>query len=424
MSKVFLSESQINAFLALALSWCFGTVSVALQLYVYYLLGIGWDLLYLVIPWGILAVYYYFNGYLTVNLTFNVKPNSLFILGSLFYITIFLITSLEATLHPIVSWDAVASWYLGGKAFFTDGGISASYINYANNSTPPFFNLLIAFMYIGMGEVNDTLVSVIYPIYLISSGIVFLNLSSKYLIYKFAILSSILYMLTPNLLRHGGRYDVGYADLPIGFYILVVLFLLYLFFKSSSNSMLCGLIFVISATTLIRNEAFPFYILLTFPLIIFLNNNKIFNKAKFIFVGYSLFASWQLLSLYFDFPRNPFIQQIPDFRRTPIVIWLFFKEMLNIYRWNFLWVAFLVTIIPYFKSMKDYYEKTILFLFIGQIAVYFTVYLMTPLDPASHINNSFDRLLIHLAPIAGIILVIYVSRVFEKIHLQKDRGMS
>lgn len=421
--KILLPYNEASFFLKIALSWVFGTLAIPCQLYMYSLLKITWDPILIFAPWVFSGIFLFMKSKISYTISFKPKISGLTILGVIIYLPVFLIALTEATLHPIVSWDAVASWYFGGKAFYIDGSVSENFIRYSNNSTPPFFNLIITFLYILIGGINDRIASAIYPIYLVTGGILVYEFSKKYLRKVVAFLLSFLYITTPDILRHGGRYDVGYADLPLGVYILAVAFLLYLFIKTKSTREFIALVFVSSAAALIRSEAIPLFIILIALVVPFIISNRLYKLFYVVLCGLVLIGSWVVSVYLFHFPTNPFVQQIPDITRSLTIFIEFLKEMINFKRWNFLWLVFLLAIPSYAFLKKTYFETSILILVILQLLVYASVYMMTPVDVVSHINNSFDRLLIHLAGLAFLIIAIFISKPF-KLRLQNNQSIS
>jgi hypothetical protein len=72
------------------------------------------------------------------------------------------------------------------------------------------------------------------------------------------------------------------------------------------------------------------------------------------------------------------------------------SEIFNVRRWGVIWIVGVVTLAVVKKNQN---VKILLGLVLAQLAIYFVIYLSTPIPPADHIAGSFDRLLLHLMPI-------------------------
>ena len=78
-----------------------------------------------------------------------------------------------ALLFPIRFWDAISCWSLKAKAFFIDKNIFTFYLDhdygFAHNSYPVYLPLIQTWIYIWLGNVNENLVKIIFPIFYLSS---------------------------------------------------------------------------------------------------------------------------------------------------------------------------------------------------------------------------------------------------------------
>lgn len=415
-----IGSQYINSVASLALAWGIGISGITFQMILYSIIGLHWTIFSLLIPW--LIVFLFLNYSLgkesTIQrISFSYTPGTIF-----FILTILmslLIVTFESLLHPVVSWDAIASWFLGGKAFYIDGFINPSFIRFANNSTPPVFNLLISFSYIMMGGLNDTFSLIIYPIFFLCILLVFYFLIKPFLSSSISIFFVALLALIPNLMRHAGRYDGGYADLPLAYFFLSSIYVLFLFIQKKSVRLLILINILLASGALLRSEGIPFFILIQMVVIFYIIRWKEYGKIFIILVGLLPIIYWQIFKIYYNLPENPFITGKVELERLPVVIIYVLKEFINISRWNFLWIAFLISVIIFlFKRQKSSWEFILFFVVTGQLIVYIAIYLMTPLNPIKHMEGSFDRLLLHISAIGMLFIcctnVSLVRRIFQK----------
>ena len=77
---------------------------------------------------------------------------------------VFLYALPRAALYPMWAWDAVATWGCKAKIFYTSRGLDLTCID-AHNYYPNLIPLLLSYLYFALGQVNDSLVKVIFPLW-------------------------------------------------------------------------------------------------------------------------------------------------------------------------------------------------------------------------------------------------------------------
>ncbi|MBM3705816.1 MAG: hypothetical protein FJW66_04745 [Actinobacteria bacterium] len=86
-------------------------------------------------------------------------------------------------LFPVRFWDAISCWSLKGRAFFIDGGISPFFAGhsyeFAHLSYPLYISLAQTWVYIWLGQINETLVKIIFPLFYLSLIFIFYHLFRK-----------------------------------------------------------------------------------------------------------------------------------------------------------------------------------------------------------------------------------------------------
>jgi hypothetical protein len=131
---------------------------------------------------------------------------------------LFLFATLRAVLYPMWTWDALATWGFKAKVFYLEQGLDLSRIK-AHNYYPNLVPLLLTYLYLCLGQVNDYLVKLVFPLF-----------------------GAALLILVYSLLRQGGlgrteslgvtaflalngvtfitHLFIAYADLPLAYYTL------------------------------------------------------------------------------------------------------------------------------------------------------------------------------------------------------------
>jgi len=394
VSMTFKIENDI--LLSVGLSYGLGVIVLTSQMMLYSFVHIPWNVWTIFLPW-IFVIAISVTFLTKIKVTYKIRVSLLEkIFLSMIGITIVFVF-LEAILHPLAAFDGWSNWFLGGKAFFLSGKIDPAYIHYANNSNPPLINLLITLVYICLGDVYDHMALFFISGFYLFLLILFYSYLRTYVSRNISLLFTLFLATTENIIRHAGRFDVGHADLPLGYFFFAVAILLMETIKTKSMRMLIVCEFFLVGAILTKVEGIPFFLLVQTILIIYLFSRK---RLRYILVFFPFFAvsfSWYVFSHVHGLPQNPFFQTTVELTRFPTIVVYVVKEFFNIGRWNLLWVCFFFSL---FSVKRTRNVRIPLFIFFSQLGVYCMIYFMTPLQVVIHITSSFDRLLLHLAPIA------------------------
>lgn len=110
-------------------------------------------------------------------------------------------------LFPIRFWDAVSCWSLKAKAFYIDKNIMTFYQNhdyvFAHNSYPIGLPLIQTWIYIWLGQVNENLVKIIFPIFYFSSVFLVFNFFRKKFGELLAGVLAFIFSSIPIIMDHG-----------------------------------------------------------------------------------------------------------------------------------------------------------------------------------------------------------------------------
>jgi len=197
----------------------------------------------------------------------------------------FAIVLFFAMLFPIRFWDAVSCWSLKGKAFFIDGSINTFYsehhYGFSHLSYPLYLPLIQTWIYFWMGEINENLVKIIFPLFYCSSCFILYY----YFRFKVSRILSIVFVFIfstlPIVTDHG---YIEYTNLLFSIILAIGVFNFYLSrieVKSARKHLMISAVFF-SMLALTRSEgllyAFIFILLNLIFFIISLNGRKNFIK--------------------------------------------------------------------------------------------------------------------------------------------------
>lgn len=328
------------------------------------------------------------------NIKTDLKQKITFPKNKLFLILIFLqivYTGFEVWLRPLSAWDGWASWLLKAKTFYLSGYFNPDIFHLLKDTYPYVINLTGTFIYYTLGQVDDRVVLLFFYFVYLILGLHFYQ-RTKSLLFTFLLLS------TQNIIRHGGRFEAGYADLTLGFYIFLCFSLLQSYIKSPKFKNLLILSIFMGITSLIKEEGWVFALIL--EAIIFYRTRRLALLWLIPFLDWRLYK--HINHITYSLYQNPSLH----LSRLSDTLFLIGKELINIKNWNLLWLVFFIAL---FWSKKNY----LVFITFAQLATYIFVFLISPHTPAVHVRNVMDRLLLHLASLA----VYHIAVTYDRRHL-------
>ncbi len=355
---------------------------------------------------------------------FNLKGWDWLFLGMLG--AIFLYALPRAALYPMWAWDAVATWGCKAQIFYTNRGLDLTCIN-AHNYYPNLIPLLLSYLYFALGQVNDYLTKVIFPLWgallltLLYSLTVRLGLSRR----RALALAAFLALNGTVFIVH---LYIAYADLPLAFFTLGGAGLLYLWLTDAAprgsltlaacclagmawckyeGPPLAATLLLAAALTLLwlRPVRWPRRLgLLSIPL----------AGLAAGYLPWRLFAMQQQLQIGADHIQNFYPHQFLK------AIGYLLAGLLNPFYFGFIWPALALALI---LTGRRLWRSPRLFLVLflgGNLAVIILAYAMAPTSAAEfpfYIRATLDRLLLHLTPVATLLLALGL----KDLHLELSR---
>ena len=378
------------------------------QLFTYSQFHIPWSFLSLFLPWIGIGLY------CLVRKPLSLRPLHVDI--SLSFIDYFLLVCISLTvvyvgfevwLRPLYAWDGWAIWLIKSKLFFIDGFVNPYIYALLQDSYPYVINLFGTFLYLLMGSSDDRAVLGFFYVFYLMLGLsfyTFLKRNGK--TRTKALFFTFLFLSLQNLIRHGGRFEAGYADLPLGFYIFSSFSLFMQYVKDKKITTLILLTIFMAITRLVKEEGLVFCIILQVFMIYFTAFRfKKFSHIALSFLWLLPIFQWELFKYTSNITFTLYTKHIVYPQRFLSVFFYIVKETINIQNWNFLWVAFFLSIPFIFLKKKLILVIPCLLLFF-QISSYILVFSLSPYIPSVHVPNVIDRLFLHIAPLAMVVVAV------------------
>lgn len=403
-------------------SWGLGVGLVSTQLFFYSLLTIEWTKFTLVTPWLAIILFSFWKN----------KPK--FVLNKekfdkterFFLILIILLlgfTAFEAILRPVQAWDGWLNWLLRPKVFFLNNNISLDYVRYTTDGYPLIIPLMSTFYYKLIGQVNDKNVLLLFFTFYLTIAGLFYAKSKEMVGRKIALIFTFLLISTQNLIRHGGRYEAGHADLALSYFILAVACLLINYLKSKTLKNLLLFNIILGFSALIKNDGIPIFLIGNFLTLFYIIKSRKFINIVSLMPSILLFGSWNLYKHLNDYPKN-WIAGSGSFHYDKIgqIVIAMSKEFFNFQNWSLLFIVFIFTLIIYYKNIKKIFPVFLLLLV--QFFFYVLAFMLSPFaNPVDHVAGVVNRLYIHIAPLALLttVALISVKSFSEEKHDKKNK---
>ncbi len=407
-----------NTLLSLGISYGLGVGLVALQLYCYSRVNIAWNREFILVPWLLIC------GFIVVlhkkrftlsriplpNLSTLEKVLCVGIVLTVLYVFF------EVLLRPVGVWDAWATWIFESKVFFIDGKITEIALHSLPVFYPLIFNLLNTYIFILLGKVDDTAVLLVSFAFYVFIGVTFFAVLYKKYGIRYALFFTLLFISTQNLIRHGGRIEVGIADLPLGYYFFISVVLLFEYIQKNTAKLFGLLALFLGFTGLIKNEGLPFVIVIGCIVFYFILKTKTYSHITYLLIPFILLMDWQLFKKIHGLDKLYFAGHVLEFsiEKTKNSFLGVFHELLNVKSWNMLWIIYFYSLSLLRIKIK---ESVILFIIIFfQLSLYLLLYIFTA---DNNPESSIERLLIHIAPLACLSITYTFVQLFNSSWLSR-----
>jgi hypothetical protein len=330
-------------------------------------------------------------------------------------IMVFLFAVPRAALYPMWAWDAVATWGCKARIFYNTRGVDLVCID-AHNYYPNLVPLLLSYLYFALGQVNDSLVQVIFPVWgALLLGLLYSLASRLGLSRRWAL--GIAAFLALNGTVFIVHLYIAYADLPLAFFTLAGAGLLYLWLADAAprGSLTLTALFL-AGMAWCKYEGPPLaatLILAAALTLIWLRPGgwvrrlaRLSIPLAGLVVGYlpwRLFIVQQKLEIGADHIQGFYPHQMVQ------GIYYLFAGLFQPYYFGFLWPALGLALI---LAGRRLWRSPMLFLALfvgGNLLAIILAYAVAPTSAAefpAYVRATLDRLLLHLTPVAALLLAL------------------
>jgi hypothetical protein len=328
---------------------------------------------------------------------------------------VFLYALPRAALYPMWAWDAVATWGCKARIFYASRGLDLTCID-AHNYYPNLIPLLLSYLYFALGQVNDSLAKVIFPLWgALLLGLLY-SLAARLGLSRRSALGLAAFLALNGTVFIVHLY-IAYADLPLAFFTLGGAGLIYLWLADAaprgsltlSACCLAGMAWCKYegpplAATLLLAAALTLAWLRPAGWVRRLTQLSV--PLVGLVVGYlpwRLFAVQQKLEIGADHIQGFYPHQMVK------AIFYLLAGLVEPFYFGFLWPALALALILAGNRLWRS-PRLFLALFVGgNLLAIILAYAVAPTGAAefpAYVRATLDRLLLHLTPVAALLLAL------------------
>ena len=417
-----------------ALSYGLGFGFISLEMFVFYFLNIKFSISALLMPWTALLI---------LNLIFRLKNGRQAIAKKTLtgaegnrFVNVFLLTGISfealyaifrALIKPIESYDAIAIYAIKAKIFYLARSIPQDFFYNLGTIFPhPDYPLNIplseTFIYLFLGNFNDQLVKIIFPLFFLAVLIILYYGIRRFADNKtYALAFTFILASVPQFNAYATN---AYVDLVLAYYACAAAIYLTLWLKDRSQLQffyISALMLALSGWT--KNEGLMYcaaFFIVSFLFLIWeraaLNGKTIFHIVKYFIITSVISLPWLYVRKTFHLVNsdisfanaNPVLLSKQLYKIWPIV-YEFQRQVFGPKKWNLIWILFLFVLIVYRKRVFEPSQKYITMLLIFIISGYVLAYILADVYIGYLVTTTWSRFLVHFLPIVVFLIALILK---------------
>ncbi len=421
----------------LFISYGFGFGFISLEMFIFHFFSLKFSLFSIIIWWVPFIAAAVFMRLLRrkpaschpprndTKMTFLEK----FLVGAISFEVIY--AFFRALIKPIEAYDAIATYAIRSKIFYLGKSIPHDFfynlsLLFPHPDYPLNIPLSETFVYLFLGNLNDQLVKVVFPLYFVAIlGILYyavkrLNGRTGALLFTF-ILATV-----PQFNNFATN---AYHDVPFSYYCFAGTFFLLYWFKETKS---LGYLYISAAMTALgvwtKNEGFVYCVANVLLLLTFLFANRRTIKKKdllsgLLYVGIILLvlSPWLWVKFTANLVNSDIgstsLDQLNIFRQSHKIWPIFYEFQRQVFgpkKWNLIWIIFILSAVVYrkkiFKDRQRYATISLILIVSG----YVFAYLIGRDDIQHMVETTWSRMAMHFLPLT----VYWLALLFSESKLE------
>ena len=313
---------------------------------------------------------------------------------------------------PIYTWDSMATSAYNAKILFFEGTLKAHHL-FAHPSYPLQCPLILTWIALNVGEWNEQLMNIIFPLAFISFVAIFYAFLNQLTDAKKALLGVALLFSSNFIVHHA---TISYRDIFMMYYFCTAVFLLILWHRKDSMPYLILASLFAGIGTFMKLEGTAYLVITSILLGFLLMKGKSKSLSvkcaallRFFLPSISLWGIYYVYKMASGLPVSEYVEiDVTNIlARTLDALKGFTYTLFFTANWNICWQFLVITLIINLpKLRKDIILQTLLlglFLFLG---FHFTLGIIS--DKGGHITSidTLARLCLHAFPLVISLIII------------------
>jgi hypothetical protein len=339
---------------------------------------------------------------------------------------LFLFAIPRAVMYPVWAWDAIAIWGFKARVFYLKGAVNLCGFE-AHNYYPNLVPLLVSYLYLWLGQVNDYLVKIVFPLWGGALLVMLFGMLRRLGLARTAALGATAFFAL-NGITFITHLHIVYADLAMTYFALGALGFIYLWLTGAApprSLPLAALFFAGLAWSKFEGPPLAATILLAAVLtLLWLRPPRLVRRLSSLawplgglllgYLPWRLFALTHGIETGSDHILGFYWEQL--FQAIPALG----LALVNPTLFGILWPA---AALAFVLSGRKIITTPFLFLALflaGNFLAILLAYAVAPTSPFEfhlYLRATIDRLLLHLAPAAALALGEGIK------YLEADRGL-
>jgi hypothetical protein len=339
-------------------------------------------------------------------------------------------TFFRALSKPIEAYDSVSIWALKAKILYLAKTIPAGFFDTINASFHGIhadYPLLLPFsevwFYTFLGNLNDYLVKVIFPLNFLAFLVVFYSLLRR--VTKKRKTSLLFTFILASVKQFSDYATIGSADLQMGIYCFLTFIFIFMWVKYENSAYLTSSVISCIFAFWTKNEGGAVFLIALALLTASLKKSPsepgrfgmVKEARRGIVILFIVFLAWlgfkASLHLKNDLINIGAIRSFSFsgiYKRIIPIAYEYQKHIFGFKKWNLVWIGFLYFVIVRFKTLFTAY-RYITIPIGGILLAYTAVYMITPQDIHWHLSSSASRLLIHILPLVVFFIALNINNI-------------
>lgn len=419
----------------IALSFALGLGAVTVEMLLFYLAGMKFDIARLVVPWFLpVSVSIYFVSVDTDSLSFmkDVRSRtketgllSAFFLGAISVEVIY--AFFRALIKPIEAYDAIAIYAIKSKIFFLAKAIPADFFSGMIHSFPhPDYPLNIplaeTFLYMCMGALNEQLVKLIFPIFFVGILALLYYAIRRFASKTYALLFTFMLATVPQFNAYAAN---AYQELPLAFYYFASAIFLFDWLEDRSEIrklVLSAVMAGLAAWT--KNEGLMYCIINLFLVASFCLFDRKESPLRslsypilYISISFAIAIPWTYIKHKYGISNeeinlanlNP-AYLAGQLHKIGPVFYELQKQLFGPKKWNILWPVAIAAGLYYHRRLLSGRQRYMTVSILLSMCGYVVFYMISYVDVVFFASKTWSRFLLHFLPL----LVLWLAFLFKE----------